>query len=304
MDTIRRIVTRYPLTAFFTLAFGVSWILWTPYVLGMQGLGVEPEFDFPKFLGTSQLLGVLPGAYLGPITAAFIVTLVADGREGIKHWARRLVRWGVNWKWYAAILIGVPGSIILATFALPGAAGNAKMIGATVAVMYIPMLVLQFVTTALAEEPGWRDFALPRLQDRFGATLGTVVLGLLWGCWHLPLFFTEWGGYPDATWLQPVVFIAACVPLSLVMTWVFNKTGQSLPIVMVLHASINATYSLVWPEVFPTLNSSKDTINAQLIAGTVVALVLIIATRGRLGLRRHDPEALPTPSPAPVGQHH
>ena len=226
------------------------------------------------------------------------MTLVANGKAGIKRWARRLVRWGVSWKWYAAILIGVPGSIILATFALPGAAGNARMIGATVAVMYLPMLVLQFITTALAEEPGWRDFALPRLQDRFGATLGTVILGVLWGCWHLPLFFTEWGGYPETTWLQPVVFVAACVPLSLVMTWVFNKTGESLPIVMVLHASINATYSLVWPEIFPTLNGSRDTLRAQLIAGTVAALVLIIATRGKLGLRRRPAEA-----PAAVTRH-
>jgi membrane protease YdiL (CAAX protease family) len=150
---------------------------------------------------------------------------------------------------------------------------------------YLPLLVMQFVTTAAAEEPGWRDFALPRLQRRFGAVSGTAILGLLWGGWHLPLFFTQWGGWPHASWTLPVEFVAGCVPLSLVMTWVFNRTGESLPVVMVLHASINTTYSLVWSEVFPTLDLTRDTLHVQLIASTAVALLLIVATRGRLGLR-------------------
>jgi membrane protease YdiL (CAAX protease family) len=155
------------------------------------------------------------------------------------------------------------------------------------------MLLVQFVTTAVAEEPGWRDFALPRLQSRFGAVRGTVVLGLLWGGWHLPLFLTEWGGWPNVSWVSPVLFVTCCVPLSLVMTWVFNRTRQSLPIVMVLHAGINATYSLVWPAVFPTLDINRDSLAVQLIASTAVAVILIVATRGRLGLRTSAPEPEP-----------
>jgi hypothetical protein len=69
------------------------------------------------------------------------------------------------------------------------------------------------------------------------------------------------------------------------MTWVFNRTGESLPLVMLLHASINTTYSLVWPQIFPTLNPYRDTLHAQFIASAAVAAVLIVATRGRLGRR-------------------
>ena len=146
------------------------------------------------------------------------------------------------------------------------------------------MLVLQFFTTAMAEEPGWRHFALPRLQERFGAIRGTVLLGTLWGCWHLPLFLSDWGGWPHVSPLAPVEFVAACIPLSLVMTWVFNRTGQSLPIVMILHAGINTTYSSVWTQIFPTLDLNRDPLHVQLIATTAIALVLIIVTSGRLGL--------------------
>jgi CAAX protease family protein len=114
--------------------------------------------------------------------------------------------------------------------------------------------------------------------------LGTVVLGVLWGVWHLPLFLTHWGGWPDVTWWQPIEFIIACVPLSLTMTWVFNRTGESLPMVMILHASINSVFSLVWPEMFPQL-TGRDGGHVVLIAASAAALLLIVATRGRLGLR-------------------
>ncbi|WP_432988179.1 CPBP family intramembrane glutamic endopeptidase [Dactylosporangium sp. CA-233914] len=281
---MRRLVQRFPVATFFVLAFGVSWLAWVPYVLSQSGLGLVP-LRIPSLLGSTQLVGLLPGAYLGPLTAAFVVTVLTEGREGLRRWSRRLIRWRVGWKWYALVLLAVPAGILLATCALPGAWGHIARPSAAIVVAYVPVLLMQIVTTAMAEEPGWRDFALPRLQSRFGALAGTVVLGVLWGCWHLPLFLTEWGGWPDVWWVSPIEFVACCVPLSLVMTWVFNRTGESLPVVMVLHAGINTTYSLIWSEVFPTLNPVRDTPHATLIGSTAVALILIAATRGRLGLK-------------------
>ncbi|WP_380158920.1 CPBP family intramembrane glutamic endopeptidase [Kineococcus sp. R86509] len=276
------VVSRHPLVAFFTLAFGLSWLAWIPYVLSGNGLGVLP-FSFPALLGTSQLLGVLPGAYLGPVTAAFVVTALVEGRPGLRSWRGRLLRFGVGWRWYLGVGVVVPVSILAATFVLPQAWEAVRPVGVLLLVSYLPMLALQVVTTALAEEPGWRDFALPRLQTRFGAVPGTVLLGLLWGAWHLPLFLTEWGGWPDVSWTHPVLFTASCVPLSLVMTWVFNRSGQSVPLVMLLHAGINSTYTLLWPAIFPALDGDQDTLVVQLFATTVATLVLIVATRGRLG---------------------
>jgi membrane protease YdiL (CAAX protease family) len=288
MSGIRDLVSRFPLSSFFVLAFGVSWMAWTPFILSTSGLGLEQDIHIPKVLGTTQIVGMLPGAYLGPLTAALIVTALSDGRAGLRHWRQRLVRWRVGLRWYLAILVGVPTVILVTTLALPGAWAQIRVPALIVFAGYVPMLVVQFFTTAVAEEPGWRDFALPRLQRRYGPTVGTLVLGLLWGCWHLPLFFTEWGGWPDVSWVRPLEFVVSCVPLSIVMTWVFNRTGQSLPIVMVLHASINATYSLIWSEVFPHLDGAKDGQHSILIASVIAALILLIATRGKLGLSSDD----------------
>jgi uncharacterized protein len=295
MDGLRALVRRFPVLSFFTLAFGVSWLLWTPYILSDHGLGLEPDIRIPGGGLGSQLIGVLPGAYLGPLGAAFTVTALAEGRAGLRHWAHRLTHWKVGWRWFFAVLLIVPTAILLAPLALPKTWGHVAMPSLMILALYVPLLLMQIITTAAAEEPGWRDFALPRMQERFGPILGTTLLGLLWGAWHLPLFLTEWGG-PEKTWWLPVIFIVGCVPLSLVMTWVFNRTNQSVPLIMLLHAGINTTYSLVWAEVYPTLESN-DTMWGQLIASTAAALILIIATRGRLGLQapRKTPEV---PEPA------
>ncbi len=277
-------IRRRPLTSFFVLANLLSWLAWTPYILSGNGLGVL-HFRFPEVLGTAQFAGVLPGAYLGPIGAAFLVTAVADGRTGLRRWTARLFKWRVSWLWYVGVVLSVPALLTIATMAL----GEQEPLVPAVAtlVAYLPGLVLQMLTTGLAEEPGWRDFALPRLQHRYGPLGGTMILGPLWGVWHLPLFFTEWGGWPDITWLTPVEFIATCVTFSIIMTWVFNRTGQSLPLAMLLHTSVNNFFSLAWSEMFPG-RSIHDTSDAFLLASTAVALVLLIATRGRLGYRRAE----------------
>lgn len=100
-------VRDHPLVSFFVLADVMSWIAWTPYVLSQNGLGVR-AYRFPDLLGTSQLLGVLPGAHLGPIASAFLVTAIADGRPGLRRWVARIWHWRVRWHWYAIALLGVP----------------------------------------------------------------------------------------------------------------------------------------------------------------------------------------------------
>ena len=294
-DPLVAAIRRHPLIAFFALANGMSWLAWLPYVLSQNGLGLLP-FAFPALLGTTQLAGVLPGAYLGPVTAAFLVTALTEGRPGLRAWRGRLLRLRVDWRWWVGVAVLVPLSILAATFALTDAWTAFRVVSPVVLIAYPPMLLLQVVTTALAEEPGWRDFALPRLQGRHGPLLGTVILGLLWGVWHLPLFLTEWGGFPQAAWYQPLLFVVSCVPLSIVMTWVFNRTGQSVPLIMLLHAGINSTYTLLWPAFFPGLAAQGETYVVQLVATVAATAVLLVTTRGRLGLAAEQEAVEPEPA--------
>lgn len=300
MRSVRAFVGRHPLLSFFALAYGLTWLAWSPYILSLNGVGLLP-FHIPKVGGDAQTLGILPGAYLGPVTSAFVVTALADGRAGLRKWAGRLVRWRVGWLWYATILLAVPVGVVFATLPLPGALAGIRLPGLGLLSAYLPMLLLQMITTAAAEEPGWRDFALPRIQQRYGVLLGTFVLGTLWGCWHLPLFFTEWAGWPDVDILMVAEFVISAILLSFVMTWVFNRTKESLPAVMLLHSSVNAFFTLVWPQMFPTLDPFRDSLHAQLIASLVATVVLIVSTRGRLGYRSVNRTEFPV---APSGTPH
>lgn len=279
--TITENIRRRPLIWFFALANLLSWAAWTPYILSENGLGLL-HFRFPELLGTSQFAGVLPGAYLGPIFSAYVVTRVADGRPGLRRWVGRLANWRVNWRWYVGVVVAVPAVLTVASVALTDQGPMLPALATLIA--YVPGLVLQMVTTGLAEEPGWRDFALPRLQERFGPLGGTLVLGPLWGVWHLPLFFSDWGNWPHWTWLTPIEFVATCVTFSIIMTWVFNRSGESLPIAMLLHTSVNNFFSIAWSEMFPTL-PIQATSNAFLLGSATIAIVLLAVTRGRLGYR-------------------
>lgn len=276
------LLRRHPLPGFFALAYGLSWLLWTPFVLSRDGIGVLP-FHFPQLMGSGELLGMLPGAYLGPLTAAFVVTAVADGRPGLREWRGRLLRFRAGIRWYGFALLGIPVLLLLSGLMLPGAAAALRFPPVTLLLTYLPMLALQFATSGLAEEPGWRDFALPRLQERFGPVTGTVVLGVLWAGWHLPLFLTTpWGDGMGFAGLA--VFVVFGVALSIVITWVFNNTGGSVPVAMLLHATVNNFGQIGRPGFMPGVEMwFHGMMGVSTIGLAVFALILIAVTRGRLG---------------------
>ncbi|SMD27054.1 CPBP family intramembrane glutamic endopeptidase [Kibdelosporangium aridum] len=272
---------RHPLLSFFLLANLLSWLAWTPYILSENGLGWW-AYRFPEVLGTSQFAGVLPGAYLGPIASALVVTAVADGKAGLRRWVGRMWRWRVRWHWYAITLLGVPAAMLVTGWAFSG--GQIAVPSMMAVAAYVPALLLQMITTGLAEEPGWRDFALPRMQRRFGPLTGTMILGPLWAAWHLPLFLTEWGGWPDADWTRPVAFAVFCIAFNVVMTWVFNRTRESLPLAMLLHVSVNNFASVMWSETFPSIDGDRA-MQAMATGSVVAAVLVLLGTRGRLGYR-------------------
>ncbi|MGQ4515597.1 CPBP family glutamic-type intramembrane protease [Streptomyces sp. DW26H14] len=278
---LRGSLRRRPLLWFFLLAFSLSWVAWTPYVLSENGLGVW-HFTFPGGSGGSQLTGVLPGAYLGPIASALLLTSLTEGRRGLRTWGRRMTRFRISWRWYVAVLLSVPAALTIAATAL----GDRGPSMPTLAVLtaYLPGLVLQLITTGLAEEPGWREFAMPRAQERYGPLPATLLVGVLWGAWHLPLFLTEWGGGPHVHPAKVGAFLATTLCFSFAMTWVFNRSGESMPLVMLMHTSVNNFFSVAWTGMFPRL-TDDDTTYAFLLASMAGALLVLVLTRGRLGYR-------------------
>jgi uncharacterized protein len=138
----------------------------------------------------------------------------------------------------------------------------------------------------LFEEPGWRGFALPRLERLYGPLLGTLILGVLWACWHLPLFMSpSWaaGSGGGGAIFDIAAYVVTVIGLSVVFTWVFNNTQASILLAILVHASNNTSTGML-DAIFPADALSST---FPLMSGFgVVAVVLIVLTRGRLDYGR------------------
>jgi membrane protease YdiL (CAAX protease family) len=148
----------------------------------------------------------------------------------------------------------------------------------------------------LGEEPGWRGFALPRLQRVHGPLVGSLILGILWALWHVPLFWS--GVWTPPTIPNIIMFILMTTALTIIMTWVFNNAKGSLLITMLMHASFNTFANKILTPLFPAPILADYGLLPMLIGFGAAALAIIALTRGRLGYDHYRQEAEGEPDPA------
>jgi membrane protease YdiL (CAAX protease family) len=277
------LLARRPLASFFVLTFALTWLGWSPWFLSEAGVGLLP-YDGGRFDTLFNNLGL----FLGPALSAFIVTASVGGSEGVRRLLRRVVLWRVGLRWYAFVLLGLPALVLAATLLVPGASVSLRASA-------VPPSLLLFVAAfpyvvvlgaALPEEVGWRGFALPRLQRLHGPLVGSIVLGTLWGLWHLPLFLLPGWDTPHGSVLDLVLFVAFAVSMAVVLTWVFNNTHGSVLLAILAHASVN-TFSVVLYDLFPVPAVADSPANYVIGMGAA-ALAVVATTRGRLGYRREE----------------
>jgi membrane protease YdiL (CAAX protease family) len=252
----------HPIIGFFGLAYAFSWLT----LLALHGL-----------LGLPTALVILLQT-LGPTLAALAMATVLGGSAGRRALISRVRIWRVGARWYAVALLGIPVACRAAALLLPGGLGPVGgQSPVQLALTYLIVVVVAGISGPLFEEPGWRGFALPRLQTQRGPLQGTLVLGVLWAAWHLPQFLVpDWaaqnGGSSPVVVLEFLLMVVAIAP---VMTWIFNHTRGSLFMAMVAHSSINASLAV--------FVAADVALAAGLIAFGILSIALVLLTRGRLG---------------------
>ena len=289
------VLARHPLVSFFVLAYAGAWLLELPVVLSRTGTGLLP-YTLPPVV---VLVLIAAATFTGPTMSAFVMVRVTEGEDGPKRLLRRYVLWRVKLRWYLFVLLVIPASVVLGAIVLPGVLASYQPVTLGMALGYPLAFVATFVLGGpLGEEPGWRGFALPRLQAAYGPLIGSIVLGVLWASWHLPLFWS--GVWTPPTVANIVMFLVMITLLTIVMTWVFNNVGGSLLITMLMHASFNTFANKIVAPTFPAPLLENYVLLPLLVGFGVLAVIVVVATRGRLGLhderrsREPDPAALPS----------
>lgn len=264
-------IRKYPLAFFIFLTFLISWL---PWYSGGQGIFV-----------------------FGPTLAGLITTALVAGKEGMQEIWQRAFQWRVGIKWWLVALL-FPGFLTLI------AVGINRFMGGSIPPFtfikqqwyWLPVFFLiTMVGGPLGEEFGWRGFALPRLQEKWNPILASVIIGLIWGFWHLPQFFNPSAIHYELGIARIPLYVLAEVGLATIMTWVYNKTKGSLLVGgMIYHNADNFWGTvLITQATMSSALSGSDIAHVDLqlwmistLIGLAAAVIIAIATRGKLGYEK------------------
>ena len=263
--TLRAQLQRAPLLSYFGLTFAWSWVCWALSSV------IRPQLPW---LAT---LLMFVGSF-GPSLAAIVVVVSTRPLGAVRVWLSRCLQWRIGWEWWALALL-LPLAVMLVAaglhVGLGGDIGTAPASGhLLMTVVNLPLVLL--LGGPLGEEFGWRGYALPVLQDWLGWRTASLGLGLVWGVWHLPLFFIV--GTAQAH-IPLAMFLLSVVAMSVVFAWVVNRTAGSVVAALLFHTAIN-----FWPAVVPVL-PTEGSYRAYAFVVAILVLLALLA----LGLTTERP---------------
>ncbi len=252
VSTLSSVTKRHALLVFFILTFVLSWWAWLLYPFGLWPIPIFPA---------------------GPFLAAIIVLALTVGKPGVKDLLKRMIKWRAGLRWYL-VALGLP-TIIAALAALINVwfgapAPTAEQLSGWTELL--PNLLVVLLIPGLGgawEEPGWRGYALDRLQITRSPLMASLILALIAVAWHLPLFMIGDIVWPDVLFI-PVGYI--------VLTRIYNGTGGSILITMLTHATLNTVSGGFFSPMFSGGYAVRQALLLALGWG-VVALVLIVTDK-------------------------
>ena len=219
-----------PLPIYFALTYLVAWGFWFAASAVAGGAGGMSQFLF------------LPGTF-APGIVAIALTAWAEGSAGVRALLQPLLRWEVAGKWYLFALAYMAAVKLTAALLHRAALGEWPRFGDTPILLMLGATLFSTLTFAQAgEEVGWRGYALPRMVARFGLGPSSLMIGVIWAAWHLPLFFIPG---TSTTGQSFPLYLSQVTALSVAFAWVWWRTGRSLFLLMLLHAAVNNTKDIV-----------------------------------------------------------
>lgn len=228
-------MTLRTLAPFLGLSFGLTWGLAALLILFPGPI----EAIFGQ-LGYTNPLFIL--AVYAPGIAGVLLVWWHHGVRGLGRFFGRLALWRMPIAWWAFLIVGIPVLFYMGAL-LKGTASAPFPFDPWIALL--PALLTTLFVGPVGEEFGWRGLALPLLQRRFAPIWSSLILGVIWGLWHVPAFFLS--GTPQSSWSMPA-FLFGAVALTVILTPMFNAARGSLLIPVLFHFQLNGP---AWPDAQP-----------------------------------------------------
>ena len=217
------------LVLFFVLAYAWMWVCF--FAVALARLPQSNPLAYALLL-----LGTF-----APSLAAIFITARSTGENGVRDLLRPVLRWEVAGKFYLFAVTYIVAIKLCAALIYRFNTGAWPRFG-DLPIYLIPFAIAFSTPFQFGEEVGWRGFALPRMAERWGLPLASVILGLIWGVWHLPQFFVRGADtYGQSFWF----FVAEVTAMSVAFAWLWMRTGRSLLLTMLLHSAINNSKDIV-----------------------------------------------------------
>ena len=278
MGTHDYFVKRKPVLAYFVLTLIISWgsLLLIMGVGGILGTTAVPTERMPLLY-----LGML----LGPSLSGLLMIGLVYGRLGIRELLLRLRHWHVGVGWYVIAILTSPG-LLAATLLLLSLCSPTFVPGILTSSDKATLLVSGLVAGILVgifEELGWTGFAIPRLRLRYGVLTTGLIVGLVWGLWHMPLFIASANASQSVPpLLKLAVLLFSFLPaFRVLMVWVYDRTG-SLLVVMLMHMSQTATALI-----FAIPAEDTPTVVSDLVYAVALWLFVALVARDSRGRREN-----------------
>lgn len=292
MKTIPTTMTMHPLNGA-TISSGRGLAIFFALTLGWMGLcgGLAILVAHGWLTLPLSPLALISIGGLMPMLAAAGAAAYETGRRGVgalfgQLAYKPLIRAG---RWALVALAGMALIVLLALLLnqVLGGAWPSAIPAATW--QTLPLLAVVYLMIAVIEEVGWRGYALPRLQERAGALMASLLLGFIWGCWHLPQWFLPATGQADK-W-PFAIFLLHTIAFSLLLTWLYNQSGGSLWPVILAHAAFNL-YPEPWAAAWQALPVAQRGIYPVILITLIevlVAVLLVLLSAYKLrSPRRHS----------------
>jgi membrane protease YdiL (CAAX protease family) len=271
-----RIIRQHPIVAYFVMTYLISWLgallVAAPTLLRGQALG--------------QLQGILmfPALLLGPSITGIVMTVITQGRAGLRQLGARMVRWRVGGQWWAVALL-LPPVVMLAT--LLGLRALVSPVFTPTLYPYGPAFGL---IAGFLEEIGWTGFVFPLLRAKRGQFAGSVILGVFWGAWHLPVVDFLGAAWPHGSYWAAfaVAFIVAMTAMRVLIAWVVSNAKDSVLLAQVMHASSTACLATLGPH---PITAAQEALWYAVYAGALwlVAILVTLAGTTRASAKSAEP---------------